>query len=179
MRLVFILSLTLLILLPGLSYAEETASGAAELPPPSTYVLPFPGMLPDNPFYPIKMARDRIILFLINDSVKKAEFYLLQSDKRLQAGVYLWRENPEKGELALSTISKGENYFEQALAQTRLAQREGRDIGVIKGNLEQAARKHTQVLTQLAEIMPKEQQDVLQQLRQRTELFAVQAKQIN
>src|SRR3989344_6985739 len=51
------------------------------------YTLPYPGILPDNLLYPIKVFRDRIVSFLISDPLKKAEFNLLQADKRLQAGV--------------------------------------------------------------------------------------------
>ncbi|MBI3576483.1 hypothetical protein HY086_00365, partial [Candidatus Gottesmanbacteria bacterium] len=47
------------------------------------YLLPYPGILPDNPLYFLKAARDKIIEFLIADPVRKAEFYILQSDKRL------------------------------------------------------------------------------------------------
>src|SRR5579883_115828 len=52
------------------------------------YVLPYPGILPDNPFYFLKVLRDRLILFFISNPTKKSSFYLLQSDKRLEASWY-------------------------------------------------------------------------------------------
>lgn len=77
------------------------------------YELPYPGILPDHPLYPLKMIRDRIIELLTSDPVKKANFYLLQADKRLSAGILLFEKG--KGDLSETTISKGQNYLEKAL----------------------------------------------------------------
>src|SRR3989344_3906165 len=49
----------------------------------SNYVLPYPGMLPDSPLYKIKVLRDKVTAYLISDPQKKAEFYLLQTDKQM------------------------------------------------------------------------------------------------
>lgn len=158
--------------------AAEVASEQAQLvekSTPSTYTLPYPGMLPDNPLYSLKMFRDRIVYFLISDPVKRAEFNLLQADKRLQAGVMLWQEKPEKAELTISTISKGENYFGQALSDTRQAIKEGRETGSIKGDLVQASRKHNEVILSLKKEMPVDFQDELENLVQRTNNFHQQA----
>ncbi len=178
LRTVILISLFFLLTIPVVSAQRGNNLEDSVTFSSSNYTLPFPGMLPDNPFYTFKVLRDRIILFLINDSVKKAKFYLLQADKRLQAGVYLWNQKPEKRDLAVSTISKGENYFEEAISQTRLAKKEGRDVGTIKGDLEQAAIKHAQVLANLLKNAPKEKQEELVRLRNKMELFAIQVKQI-
>ena len=70
----------------GMSGLSATGAAAVMTPTPTpNYLLPYPGMLPDNPLYMLKAMRDRVINFLIADSQKKAEFYLLQSDKRLNA----------------------------------------------------------------------------------------------
>src|SRR3989304_6415715 len=50
------------------------------------YQLPYPGILPDHPLYTLKAVRDRIQVFLTRDNLKKAEIYLLYSDKRLAMG---------------------------------------------------------------------------------------------
>ena len=167
----------------SLAFAQEEASSAAKATesatPTSLYTLPYPGMLPDNPFYSVKILRDHIVLFLISDPVKKAEFKLLQADKRLQAGVYLWRKDKEKADLVISTISKGENYFEQALEDTRQAKREGRDIGALAGDLAQSSRKHTQILSALQEEMPEQYTPALDTLRSRTESFTKSAVSFN
>ena len=58
-----------------------------------TYEMPYPGILPDNPFYPLKTLRDRVVGFLITDPGKNATFDLLQADKRFQAGVMLYEKD--------------------------------------------------------------------------------------
>lgn len=179
----FLLLFTFFTLNASLVFAQEEASSGAKATesaiPTSLYTLPYPGMLPDNPFYSVKILRDHIVLFLISDPVKKAEFKLLQADKRLQAGVYLWREDKEKADLVISTISKGENYFEQALDDTRQAKREGRDIGALAGDLAQSSRKHTQILSALQEEMPDKYTSALSALRSRTQSFTKAAESFN
>lgn len=61
------------------------------LPAPARveYALPYPGMLPDNPLYILKKVRDSIIELLISNPVNKAEFYVLQADKKLNMGISL------------------------------------------------------------------------------------------
>lgn len=58
-------------------------------PTPSEYLLPFPGILPTHPLYIFKNLRDRIIELLITDPIHKAEFYILQADKKLNMGITL------------------------------------------------------------------------------------------
>lgn len=73
------------------------------------YQLPYPGILPDHPLYFLKTTRDKVQAFLTRDNVKKAQLYLLYSDKRLAMAQAL--EKKGKTSLALSTLSKGEKYF--------------------------------------------------------------------
>lgn len=112
------------------------------------YQLPYPGLLPDNPLYFLKALRDAVIDFLISDPLKKADFYLLAADKRLNAGVYLVNTK-NKYDLAESTISKGENYFEKAIAKTKEAKTQGMDIEGIKNRLLVSSQKHQEVIMDL------------------------------
>jgi hypothetical protein len=131
-------------------YAQEENSVASSSSDSETnvkYELPYLGILPDNPLYFLRAIRDRIIDILISDPLKKAEFYLLQADKRLNAGIYLL--NKGKDSLALSTVSKGENYFEQAIDKLKEARAQGQDAGAIQGNLKSALKKHKQELENL------------------------------
>lgn len=111
------------------------------------YELPYPGLLPDHPLYFLRIIRDRSIEFLISDSLKKAEFNLLQADKRLNAGIYLFK----KGKIseALSTISKAENYFEKSIEKTKEAEKQGMDVKDIKRRLADAVQKHQEELEKL------------------------------
>lgn len=114
------------------------------------YDLPYPGILPDNPLYFLKMIRDRIVGFLISDPLKKAEFDLLQADKRLNAGIYLLDKNKDKNaRLAQSTISKGEDYFEKAIEKVDQAKKQGLDTKDILRRLSEASKKHQEVLQSL------------------------------
>lgn len=80
---------------------ESTASTTIK------YDLAYPGILPDNPLYKIKVLRDKISTILIQDPAKKAEFYLLQADKGILAAAMLVDKN--KIDLAEKTALKAEN----------------------------------------------------------------------
>src|SRR5579864_9144959 len=95
---------------------------------PVDYTLPYPGILPDNFFYPLKAFRDRVVSFFITDPQKQAEFDLLQADKRLAAGQALLSEKNHNDILISQTISKGENYFGEALTNIAAAKKEGRVV---------------------------------------------------
>lgn len=127
----------------------ENLSASVSSKPESkiNYELPYPGLLPDSPLYFLRIIRDRTVSFLISDPLKKAEFNLLQSDKRLNAGIYLF--NKGKNALAISTISKAENYFEEAISKMEEAKRQGRDVNGITGSLKNASEKHQQELGSL------------------------------
>lgn len=127
------------------AFANQDLVGQEEV----TYELPYPGILPDSPFYFLKVIRDKTVGFLISDPLRKAEFNLLQADKRLNAGIHLFnsaKQNEKKIKLAISTISKAENYFEEALGKIDDAKMEGRNIDEMKGKLRTALKKHQQEL---------------------------------
>ncbi len=113
------------------------------------YALPYPGLLPDSPLYILKLARDQIINFFITDPLKKSQFDLLQADKRLASGQYLFAKGSSKYPLMVSTISKGENYLEMAIDNLKVAQKQGEDISGFKSTLETAAKKHQEVIKDL------------------------------
>jgi tetratricopeptide (TPR) repeat protein len=138
--LIFSLSINLLSA-KALAITEEAASSS---PQQVNYELPYPGLLPDSPLYFLRIIRDRIVGFLISDSLKKSEFNLLQADKRLNAGIFLF--NKGKIPLAFSTISKAENYFSQALDKIEEAKKQGENISEVEGKLKNALRKHEQEL---------------------------------
>src|SRR5438105_4293482 len=94
-RSIFVISLLLFfVFLPSFVYGQEeqaSSSPKQALTPTQMpdYKLPYPGILPDNPLYFIKTARDRLVGFLISDPVRKAEFDVLQADKRIGMGELL------------------------------------------------------------------------------------------
>ncbi|MBI5613922.1 hypothetical protein HY947_03270 [Candidatus Gottesmanbacteria bacterium] len=75
----------------------------------TTYKLAYPGMLPDHPLYKLKLLRDKIMLSLMQDPIRKAEYYLLLADKQIAMSALL----VDKGniQLAKEIALKGENQY--------------------------------------------------------------------
>ena len=110
------------------------------------YELPYPGMLPDNPLYFLKQIRDWILDKLIVDPVKKAEFYILQADKRVAMGMIL--NAGGKAPLGEEVISKAEKYMNNAAQALLALKAQGKDVpAYIVDHLSKALAKHTEVLT--------------------------------
>lgn len=165
-------SLLILLFSFDISLAQSEVSGdsAEEV----NYELPYPGLLPDNPLYFLRAARDRIVSFLIADPKKKAEFNLLQADKRLNAGIYLFDKG--KIDLSISTISKAENYFEEALGKTKEASLQGMDAKSITGKLIESSKKHQQEIAKLEQRSPKNFKANFEDQRKRTIKFEIKAE---
>ncbi len=146
----------------NLTFAQEIASEEETASPSSEtkeikYELPYPGLLPDSPLYFLRILRDRIVSFLISDPLKKSEFNLLQADKRLNAGIYLVNSSQNKDEkinLAISTISKAENYFHEALQKVKEAKSQGMDVSKILIKMKDSSKKHKQELKNLKQKVP-------------------------
>ncbi|HVZ58239.1 MAG TPA: DUF5667 domain-containing protein [Patescibacteria group bacterium] len=162
MRLLALLGFSL-IFFPAFAFAQTPSPDTMALTPtptPVDYPLAYPGILPDNPLYFLKVVRDKIVLFLITDPVKRAEFNLLQADKRLAAGVMLFDQTKDKKALAIETMSKGENYFHDAVAQAVLLKQEGRDVQPFLEQLHTASSKHLQIVTSLEQGFPGQKQQL-------------------
>lgn len=158
--------------------ATESAKEAQQQRPQSTeYTLPYPGILPDNPLYALKMLRDRVVGYLISDPVKKAEFNLLQADKRLASAIGLMDKG---GKTALSeeTLSKGANYFEEALNKAREAKEQGMDVADIERRLASSARKHVAVLMDMQTELSGDEKEKFMQLEKRMQSLQISADRL-
>lgn len=147
------------------SPSPQTTPSLQATPTPTpkiNYYLPYPGILPDNPFYKIKMLRDQIWLLLTTDPVKKAELLLLFADKRVGAGEVLIRGN--KVSLGISTLIKGEKYFERAMAEVNKAKGKGAKVERISAKLKSAPLKYEEVLSSLKESVSPESKTALEEL---------------
>jgi hypothetical protein len=138
------------LLFPTMIFAATATTAAvpsvSPTPAPVQYELPYPGMLPNNPLYFLKQARDWILDKLIADPVKKTEFYILQGDKRLAMGIQLNANG--NGVLGEQTVSKGEKYMNNAVQTLLALKAQGKDIpAYITDRLTQALAKHAEVLT--------------------------------
>ncbi|GEM_PF-1294362 len=143
-----------------LSDEESTESAQMEVEQNVQYELAYPGMLPDNPLYFLKTMRDAVVRFLISDSLKKAEFNLLTSDKRIYAAQLL--ADNDKSELALETLLKSNNYMHEAVVSLSKAKEEDKNINPILSNLKTSVKKHREVVSrQIAPNMPENMSDMI------------------
>jgi len=116
---------------------------------PADYYLPYPGILPDHFLYPIKMIRDRILVFFTTDSLKKAELFLLFADKRIGAAKNLIEGG--KKELGVTTLTKAEKYLEKAVSQEKMAREKGKDTIAFLEKMTKASLKHEELLLEIKE----------------------------
>lgn len=173
-RSIFVIAVLLfLVYLPSYSYAQEeqaSSSPKQAVTPTQTpidYKLPYPGILPDNPLYFIKTFRDRLVGFLISDPVRKAEFDVLQADKRIGMGDLL--VDKKKWDLSYSTISKGENYFQEAIDNAQLSKKEHKNVSATVRKLSASIQKHIQVTTSLVKKVPSQKKQEFISLEERAE----------
>ncbi len=119
------------------------------------YELAWPGILPDNPLYKVKILRNKIIERLIIHPSRKVEFYLLMADKTLYASKLLL----EKGEysLARETALKGENYFSMLTAEYEKIATKNRTIPThLRDKINSAYRAHQQLISYLYNKAPEQ-----------------------
>jgi hypothetical protein len=124
------------------------------------YDLAYPGILPDNPLYKLKVLRDKITLALIANPQKKIEYLLLQTDKGILATAMLI----DKGEidLAQQTALKAENNYTLITQELfRLVKQPDQSFF---DNLKTASLKHQEVLTSIIKRVPADKQLVFKQV---------------
>jgi hypothetical protein len=156
-RSIFLIVLCLFILFKGPSYAAEISTSSAA-PSDVNYFLAYPGILPDNPFYFLKAIRDKSVSFLINDNIKRAEFNLLTSDKRMFAGQILVEK--DKTELGLVTISKSNNYFHNAISAVQEADVQGAKTQDVYQKMDMSIQKHIELMEKYGRYFKKEEKDL-------------------
>lgn len=120
------------------------------------YDLPFPGILPDSPFYKLKVIRDKLSMFFISDPLKRTDYYLLQADKGILATAMLIDKNKVK--LAEETALKAENNITLLTFELkRVSEKPGNELFV---KLETASKKHREVLGTLVDRVPSENKKI-------------------
>lgn len=128
--------------LPNLQETQDASETKTSV---IVYTLPFPGILPNHPLYFLKTLRDALIEKMITNDVKKAEFYMLQADKRLQMSIVLL--GSENKELTVAMRSDALMYREKSL--TLLTKASAKNKAVPRYVLEKlllSAKKHEEVL---------------------------------
>lgn len=143
---IFFLTILIFLIVQSTS-AQEQENTLTPAPTPTIikYDLAYPGMLPDNPLYKLKMLRNRISLALLSDPRKKIDFYLLETDKGILATAML--VDKKKIELAKETALKAEHNFTLLTYQLGSLGKKPNDAFFEK--LKTASLKHQEVLNSL------------------------------
>ncbi len=144
--------------------ATQTANNTAV-----QYDLPYPGILPDNPLYFLKVVRDNLLGLFITDPLKKASYDLLMANKRLVSARGLIDEG--KTDLAITTLSKSGNYFDQAISKAYEAKNQGEDANPVLSNLITAAKKHQEVIEQMVQKTKGDTKTTIRLLKERAHDF--------
>jgi len=126
------------------------------------YYLAYPGILPDHPLYWLKMVRDRVSLELTGSADLRFEKLLLYSDKRIGAAEVLIKGN--KISLGISTATKAEKYFTQAIDELEKAKTQKLATQLMLDKAIKAAQKHQEILASIVQQLPKEEKGALEQI---------------
>jgi len=114
------------------------------------YQLPYPGILPNDPFYMMKMIRDRIRLLTTINPESKTRLLFSYANQRIAAAKALGEEG--NIDEALTVASKAEAYLFQSIMRSQT-------IPIFKQTqwfeeLKQATLKHEEVIEELNLIAP-------------------------
>lgn len=90
---------------------------------------------------------------LISDPIKEAEFNLLTSDKRIYAAQLL--ADRGKDDLSVSTLSKSNNYFHNAISSVSEAKRMGKRVDIVLNSMKKSIDKHQEVLSMMRKVLSK------------------------
>lgn len=129
------------------------------------YALPYPGILPDHPLYVFKKIRDAILEFLIVDPVRKAEFYILQADKRLAMALAYAQKDRSVSVPPLILESVG--FHAKALDLLSGTKESVVDTAHMRGRLKQSLMKYTESIGVLERMLEGQYSSDLAQARQR------------
>ncbi len=167
------------------AYAQVTKSPAptdgiipSAAPTPIDYQLPYPGMLPDNPLYFLKLFRDNLTSFFISKPEDKAKFDLMQSDKYVQASYLLATQQQGKTQLSFQTFSQAQDYFEQAILQAQNAKKQGYSTKEIADKLTSSNQKHEQILQAIAQSAHQEDSQIVKSELERVHTLSHEIKSL-
>lgn len=152
------------------------SSDMATAPAKVEYSLAYPGILPDNPLYFLKAARDKLVGFLISDVEKRAEFNLLTSDKRVNAAYMLATRG--KDDLAITTLSKSNNYLDETISSLRKVKAGGKNINALLGNVDNAINEHRDIIVGIKSKVDKKYASRLKLEEQRLDKFQKTVKKL-
>ena len=163
-------------LISHLSFLISTTVSAQESsvsskPSTTSYDLVHPGLLPDHPFYFLKVARDNLMGFFKGPPIDRASFALLKSDKQVAASHILITKK-QNTDLAHATFVNAQDYYEQAIIHTLAAKREGINIQEMSAKLSQAGEKHQAILNEIEQYLDEKDQKMFDEEKKQSEKLA-------
>ncbi|MBI2590348.1 MAG: hypothetical protein HYW33_00500 [Candidatus Blackburnbacteria bacterium] len=141
------------------SLPNDSSMGHAVFASGVEYSLPYPGILPNNPAWPLKAMRDRLDLYFTSDPLEKAQHTLFLADKRLVAAQQL-AQSGDYGR-GVATAAKAEQYLEEALTRGKDADVKGKNAVGFFETLYKAALTHREVLEEMMANAPEDGKPVL------------------
>lgn len=144
----------------GNANAQEVTPESTPTPTIIQYDLAFPGILPDNFLYKLKVFRDKMQLIMISNPKERINFLLRLADKGMLASAMLVDKQAWK--LAKETALKAEHNM-TLLTPEMYNLEEPIDQELIE-KLQTASLKHQEVLVTLRERVPADDQIVFSQI---------------
>jgi hypothetical protein len=158
----------------GVSNPDSSITNPSEestpIPVHSNYMLPHPGILPTNPFYLLKMIRDRIGLMTTTEPDQHALLLLHYADKRLSAALTLAKLGRE--EQAIETVTKGEAYLLTSIYESPKVTENYRSIWF--DTLKRAILKHEEILEEMNQTTSEPAKNQINRLHQNLDLYRTQ-----
>jgi len=118
----------------------------------SSYVLPYPGLMPGNKLYPIKQVFDKVMEYWVFGSFARYKYELALADKKLVEAKTLFEY--QQYLLAMKALSDSNVHFQKASKFLEQAEREGKNITQKEDIYKLAGKKHQEVLKNLEQILP-------------------------
>lgn len=118
----------------------------------SAYILPYPGFMPGNRIYRLKLVFDKVAQYWAFGSITRYKYELNIADKKLVEAKTLFEY--DQYPLAIKAISDSNLHFRQAGNYLVQGQKEGKDITQIEILFKSAAQKHIEVLNKLEQNLP-------------------------
>lgn len=118
----------------------------------SSYVLPYPGVMPGNKLYKLAEIFDEVKKYYSFGDFARFSYNLSESDKYLVEAKTLFEYNQYP--LALTALRKSDSYFKKVLPSLKQASKNGKDISEKLIIFKQARSKHIEVLEGIQKNVP-------------------------
>ncbi len=108
----------------------------------SNYSFPYPGILPNSPFYLLKKARNSCWLFLTMEPLDKAEIELMMADKDVASAIMLKEDHKDKW--AASSFKEAHYYLNKSFQDAQKIENQIQQKLLLQ-KLKDAAKAHQTV----------------------------------